>query len=89
MPNYRRKYLTRVSHRYLRIPQQALLVPVTWRSLEKIFHEKKKNEYNICQINICPNIHSKYTSLRCESTRNNEVDRSISRFDKLPTHGEF
>lgn len=45
--------------------------------------EKKRVQY-------LPNKYlSKYTSLRCESTRNNEVDRSISRFDKLPTHGEF
>lgn len=89
MPNYRREYLTRVARL---VSLFACIYPLRDAVWKKYFDEycfetiQKEKKRCVCETNICPNT---VTGWLFVSMRNNEVDRSISRFDKLPTHGKY
>lgn len=89
MPNYRREYLTRVARL---VSLFACIYPLRDAVWKKYFDEycfetiQKEKKRCVCETNICPNT---VTGWLFVSMRNNEVDQSISRFDKLPTHGKY
>lgn len=86
MPNYRREYLTRVARLvslFACIYAMQFGKNISTNCFETMQKEKKRC---VCETNICPNTVAGWLFV---SMRNNEVDRSISRFDKLPTHGKY